>query len=463
MKPGRVLCAVLVALSASACQAVTPNLTGTPPDPPAPTGIPVWTASPPLIGTQPPVQAACEGNCFYVDSVGGLDSNPGSAPEVPWQSLAKVHDQTFPPGSVIHFKRGSRFTDGLVIYNSGTEDAPIRFTTYGEGPSPVFENPGANFGRAISIYANWIILEGFLVREAQEAGVYVAPGAYHNIIQNNEITAVGEGLKVHGSYNRIIGNHIHDLRMVINTPGGDDDYGAVGVWLFAGDNEVAYNRIVNCKAGSFDYGADGGAVEIWADPGAAVDNNFIHHNFAQGNKGFSEFGGRGGTSSNTVIAYNVMVDNDRPLSIHMGGAFALEVRGLRFENNTLVDTRTESTFAAFIFTNGSPTAETLSVRNNIFWLGNYQKFTLQATNGFAHSHNLYYFKNPKTLLNLELGEGERTGNPFFVSLTTFDLRLASGSPAVDAGLDLGYAADFDGNPVPQGAAPDLGAYEFVSP
>jgi len=350
-----------------------------------------------------------------------------------------------------------------VIDDPGTAEAPIRFTAYGEGAAPVFENPGTDFGRAISIYANWIVVENLLVREAMEAGIYIAEGAYHNVIRNNEITAVGEGLKIHGSYNLITGNTIHDLRIVVNTPGGDDDYGAVGVWLFAGNNEVAYNRIINCKAESFDYGADGGAVEIWANADVAVDNNFIHHNYAQGNKGFSEFGGQGGTSSNTVIAYNVMLDNDRPISIHMGGTFAIEVEGLLFENNTVVDTRQVDTFTAFAFTNGAPTPQTLNIRNNIFWLGNYQKFTLQAANGFAHSYNLFYFKNPETLLNMELGEGERIGNPFFVSLTGFDLRLASGSPAVDAGLDLGYAADFDGNPVPQGSAPDLGAYEFVSP
>jgi hypothetical protein len=462
MKIGRLLRTALVLITVSAC-VVTPTLSGTPKPTPVLTELPASATLPPLIGTPPLVQESCEVNCFYVDSVGGIDANPGTAPDVPWQSLDKIHAYTFPPGSTIHFKRGSRFSSGLIIQNSGTETSPIRYTAYGDGPAPIFENPEADFGRAVSIYANWIILDGFLIREAQESGVYIAPGAFHNIIQNNEITAVGEGLKIHGSYNLISGNYIHDLRMVVNTLGGDDDYGAVGIWLFGGNNEVAYNRIINCKADSFDYESDGGAIEIWANPGVAVDNNLIHHNYAQGNKGFSEFGGRGGTSSNTVIAYNVMIDNDRPISIHMGGTFSLEVRGLRFENNTLVDTREENTFAAFIFTNGSPTPETLSVRNNIFWLGNYQKFTLQATNGFAHSHNLFYFKNSKTLLNLELGEGEQIANPYFANMTGLNLRLISGSPAVDAGLDLGYATDFEGNPVPQGAAPDLGAYEFISP
>ncbi len=34
------------------------------------------------------------------------------------------------------------------------------------------------------------------------------------------------------------------------------------------------------------------------------------------------------------------------------------------------------------------------------------------------------------------------------------------SPAIDAGIDLGYALDFENNPVPVQTKPDLGAFEF---
>ena len=35
----------------------------------------------------------------------------------------------------------------------------------------------------------------------------------------------------------------------------------------------------------------------------------------------------------------------------------------------------------------------------------------------------------------------------------------AGSPAVDHGTDAGYSKDFSGTPIPQGAAPDIGAFE----
>jgi hypothetical protein len=41
-----------------------------------------------------------------------------------------------------------------------------------------------------------------------------------------------------------------------------------------------------------------------------------------------------------------------------------------------------------------------------------------------------------------------------------DFHLRSGSPAIDAGANLGYALDFDGRSVPQGGGVDIGAFEF---
>jgi parallel beta-helix repeat protein len=53
------------------------------------------------------------------------------------------------------------------------------------------------------------------------------------------------------------------------------------------------------------------------------------------------------------------------------------------------------------------------------------------------------------------------GDPLFVA--DLDFHLQSGSPAVDHGQDAGLGEDLDGTPVPQGAAPDIGAYELEQP
>ena len=42
-----------------------------------------------------------------------------------------------------------------------------------------------------------------------------------------------------------------------------------------------------------------------------------------------------------------------------------------------------------------------------------------------------------------------------------DFRLQPDSPAIDAGVDVNRTQDFEGNPVPYGSAPDIGAYEYT--
>lgn len=58
------------------------------------------------------------------------------------------------------------------------------------------------------------------------------------------------------------------------------------------------------------------------------------------------------------------------------------------------------------------------------------------------------------------GTGNITSDPKFVSTVTPDFHLQSGSPAINAGVDVGLTSDYEGNRVPQGSAPDIGVYEF---
>ena len=53
--------------------------------------------------------------------------------------------------------------------------------------------------------------------------------------------------------------------------------------------------------------------------------------------------------------------------------------------------------------------------------------------------------------------------PLFVDAEGGDYHLTAGSPCIDAGTDVGLTLDIEGVPVPQGAEPDIGAFEFVYP
>jgi hypothetical protein len=59
-------------------------------------------------------------------------------------------------------------------------------------------------------------------------------------------------------------------------------------------------------------------------------------------------------------------------------------------------------------------------------------------------------------------DGNIEGDPMFVDVDGGDLRLQEGSAAIDAGMALeNVTADIDGVERPQGAAYDIGAYEYI--
>ncbi|MFN7997587.1 MAG: right-handed parallel beta-helix repeat-containing protein [Bryobacteraceae bacterium] len=79
---------------------------------------------------------------YYVDSVQGNDSNPGTSLRAPWKSLEKVNSQSFRPGDRIQFKRGSEWKGQLAPKSSGAQGAPIVFESYGKGSWPRINGAG---------------------------------------------------------------------------------------------------------------------------------------------------------------------------------------------------------------------------------------------------------------------------------------------------------------------------------
>jgi hypothetical protein len=390
---------------------------------------------------------------YYVDSVNGSDANPGTTPDFPWQSLEKVEATQFVPGSVIHFKRGSTWTGSLLIRGSGQPGKPIIFTAYGSGQSPVLRNPGDATSRTkgIVIDADWVVVDNFLIQDVFLAGIQVLNGSEHNVIRSSEITRTGFGVAIEGQYNLITENYFHDLHMVNNTSGGNDDYGAVGVSVEGSFNEVSYNRFINCRAPSYDFGVDGGAVEWWN----TADGVLVHHNWASGNAGFLEVGG--GSARNAVVSYNVSVNNDRFAAFHLADQYGCNIENFRIENNTIVEMPTDSKGWDVFWFSDPPLANTVKLHNNILYIDWFSTVSNQP--GFTHTNNLYYLSNG-TVLNFELGPGENLGDPAFIDLAGQNYKLLASSPAIDAGLSLDYVHDFEDETVPVNQAPDLGAYEY---
>jgi hypothetical protein len=396
---------------------------------------------------------ATSGPQYYVDSQSGSDSNPGTTPKLAWKSLEKVQATRFTPDSVIYLKRDSIWTGSLLIRDSGQSGHPITFTAYGSGQPPILRNPGdaTHRTKAVVIDADWVVVENFLIQDVFLAGVQVLKNSEHNLIHSVEVTQAGFGVILEGQNNLVTGNNIHDLHMVNNTQGGNDDYGAVGVSIENSFNEVSYNRFINCRAPSYDFGFDGGAVEWWS----VADGVSVHHNWATGNAGFLEVGG--GSARNAVVAYNVTFNNGRFAALHLSGQFGSQVENFRIENNTIVETPTDKKGWDVFWFSSSPASNTLSLSNNILYINWFA--TIANLPGFTHHHNLFYLGSG-TKLNFDLGEKEIIADPAFVDLAGQNFELRASSPAINAGQTLGHARDFEGNSIPIGPAPDLGAFEY---
>lgn len=150
-----------------------PTATAVPLPEPTDTPIPEPTAEP----TATPVPEATTAS-YYVDARSGNDGNSGASPDQPWRSLARLAAVQLQPGDVVHFARGSRWDEGLVIDEAGSPERPIVFRAYGEGRPPVFRSPGPpSFAPSIEVRAPWVTLEGLLAREGpHNAGISIASG-----------------------------------------------------------------------------------------------------------------------------------------------------------------------------------------------------------------------------------------------------------------------------------------------
>ena len=95
-----------------------------------------------LLFTFVPV-AFASGTTYYVDSVNGSDSNSGTSPENAWKSLDKAASVTYSAGDKILLKRGAVFDSVFATRGSGTAQAPITVSCYGEGDLPVIINENA--------------------------------------------------------------------------------------------------------------------------------------------------------------------------------------------------------------------------------------------------------------------------------------------------------------------------------
>lgn len=80
---------------------------------------------------------------YYIDAVGGNDTNEGKSESTAWRTLANVNLRTFTPGDIILFKAGCTWTgERLMFSGSGSAANPIIIDKYSTGAKPILAGNG---------------------------------------------------------------------------------------------------------------------------------------------------------------------------------------------------------------------------------------------------------------------------------------------------------------------------------
>ncbi|MFT3911847.1 MAG: hypothetical protein QM737_20650 [Ferruginibacter sp.] len=365
---------------------------------------------------------------YYVNPSSDSTKEKGSI-DNPWKTIASVNVsmKKFKAGDTIFLKRGELYFDRLVISCSGTVNAPIVFTYYGSAASkPVFIFKAANAAPGYeSIRLNksqYVVIDGFEITDdtmdpeghAHTANVVAAidiDASSFISIKNMDISLVGTGVSINGDKNLVDKCNIKNLRMIRNTVGGSDDYGANAIVISGADNTISNCFFKDCWGNSFDYTFYGGVIKI---SGTLISNNKIQNNTAINCDGFMEIAGMENASlDNILVLNNNIINCDELVYVGAGGKYKINVNNLEFQGNNIINTisRLPSPPSMISIKTGEDAKGIVNLQDNIFWITsalNIANESQVSAGQLVHENNIYYMISGK--LNFRENESESVIN-----------------------------------------------------
>lgn len=210
--------------------------------------------------------------------------------------------------------------------------------------------------------------------------------------------------------------------------------GAFGIAIYTSDTVVEYNYLEGVGNNS--------ALRMWENRGQTnvtlrynIVNTCQHTGLVVGNS----------TNAATPMA-NIRIYNNVFYNTQWGVTVSVPVSG-EFKNNIIWSTwnvrySVASIIAGQTFISNNNIIQTRATGTMVGWLGTgYSDFAAYQAASGQDANSL-------------------TTAPGWVSPATGDFHLPAGSPAINAGAALGATTDFDGNPVPNGGATDIGPLEY---
>jgi PKD repeat protein len=454
------------------------------------------------------------------DNTGDADEDGSIAH--PWDSWGDV---TFAAGGIYLQKRGTVASENIRIIASGTESAHITIGAYGDGAKPVLDGTGLGDLRGIYIgqwnagdIIGYVDVSDFEIRNFQGYGVCTAPNHGHSPhhctftnlhLHHSQPLSSGEH-RIPGMYLWHSSDDWSDPLYNTVTNCHSEYNSEHGLKISSG-----HSLVDSCTTNN--NGAHGVSCPLESH-NVTVIGGTHHDNSSSG----VELGGEGSSATNVVCynnGYGIEInENDNKhvenaacygntsygifISCHLAGVLSGIIidrtavhdnsgAGIRLRNgceNVLVKNTAvynNADYGVFLDQNSDytgPVSNNIELQYNLIY-NNPTGFRITSTDGVKILNNTFYTNTSddvsvassglnvliqNSILSSISGNSTEdhntfypTEDPLFADPDSYDFHLQAGSPCIDVGLDLGMSEDFEGNPVPFGIAPDIGAFEHV--
>jgi len=428
------------------------------------------------------VLASAHGTTYYV-ATSGRDANPGTETQ-PWRTIQKAAD-TLIASDTVFVKEGS-YNERITPQNSGSPGNYITYTAY-PGDTVTIDGtsisvPGEfDWGGLFNVSGRrYIKISGFRIINSPSAGIFTDNSSHIIIEKNSTCNTFSSGIGVWACSNIIIDSN--EVELACN----DSEEECITVAL-TDTFEIRNNHVHHAGPGTL--GGEGIDAKDGSSNGKIYDNHVhdtnklgiyvdawdkhtynidvfrnIVHDCAE--EGFSVACEAGGLLENVII-YNNIAYNNGCVGITIadwGGAVAEHpMKNIKVINNTFYNNGRDDWGGGMFVENSN--AENVVIRNNICSQNLSFQIAVEADvppENLTVDHNLIdgYREYPEEIYGSEYVEG----NPLFANPHWADFHLQKDSPAVDSGSSIDAPSDdFDGNPRPQGAGYDIGAFEFMEP
>jgi hypothetical protein len=424
------------------------------------------------------------GNIYFV-SASGKDGQDGSYAS-PWATI--VHAKTsLMPGDIAYLGahagdsvsqttvenyNAALSMDANDASNSGTADAPKALVVYPGATATVGAETGierALLTPAISGTFDFWVIAGLTLRgESMGIDLENAPDGWR-IVGNDIACPNGSGLTgcVNGgpTHLKFFGNVVHDA--AANIPDAMISKYYHGVYWGSSHIEMGWNVVRDgktCRA--IQFHDTGGPNEF----DLSVHDNLIHGTVCDGINFATVDPSQGTVEAYNNVVYDVgrgpdpMEASSDYAGVYVAGETDSGPAGsgtVEVYDNTFYDcgSWTQSSSAGAFNNGGGNPQLTMRVRDNLVYALSGESYVAAgAAPGLVVGSNNLFFGGSGVPAGVT---ATVTGDPLLVAPAMFDFHLQAGSPAIGAGVATPATTDFDGNPRPQGAPPDIGAYQHV--